>query len=134
MTCPSMQGRQCCSIQWGAWAGVGMAAADATILRTLTRQGYGALLPASGLSALHTVLRAGSILLDGNVMISSFNWPIFLKGTHFQLVLHSLLVWCTQNAEYIVCAQATAFCSSVCKAKIKGRHVLVKFTNAVACH
>lgn len=44
------------SIQWGAWAGTGMAAHDHAILARLHRVGLGAIRPADGLAALHTAL------------------------------------------------------------------------------
>lgn len=44
------------SIQWGAWAGAGMAAHDKAILARLHRVGLGAIRPADGLAALHTAL------------------------------------------------------------------------------
>ena len=77
-----LQGSQCCSLQWGPWAEVGMAASDPTILKTLARQGYGAVTPVAGLSALQSLMSASSVSLNSSVMISLFNWPVFLRGTH----------------------------------------------------
>jgi hypothetical protein len=72
-----LQGGRCVSLQWGAWAGAGMAAADASLLSKLSRQGYGAIQPASGLSALRAAVAAIGV---SNVVVSSFVWPTFLKG------------------------------------------------------
>ena len=44
------------SIQWGAWAGVGMAHGNAAVLTRVERSGMGLVLPAKGLEALLTVL------------------------------------------------------------------------------
>ena len=57
-----------------------MAATQPGILRTLRRQGYEAIMPVPGLTALHRVLLTGVALPSSNLMISSFSWPVFLKG------------------------------------------------------
>lgn len=54
-----------------------MAAENPAVLRTLHRQGYGALHPAAGLSALHKALTTA---LHSNLLVSLFEWPVFLKG------------------------------------------------------
>jgi hypothetical protein len=47
------------SVQWGAWAGAGMASGDAGTLQRLERMGLGALSPVHGLGALQSVLSDG---------------------------------------------------------------------------
>lgn len=90
-----MQGRSSFSIQWGAWAGIGMAANPA-LLRTLSWRGYGALQPKEGLAVLTIALttlpstnwaRNSSPLL----MASIFDWSTFLRskaflGSHFRVI------------------------------------------------
>lgn len=44
------------SIQWGAWAGVGMAHGNAAVLTRVERSGMGLVLPTKGLEALLAVL------------------------------------------------------------------------------
>ena len=44
------------SIQWGAWAGVGLAAQRSTVLARIERSGMGVLKPAHGLSLLQALL------------------------------------------------------------------------------
>ena len=45
------------SLQWGAWAGSGMAAQDGPLLARLARLGMGALDPTQGLTALQAAMR-----------------------------------------------------------------------------
>ena len=47
-----VQGLPVTSMQWGAWAGAGMAAADATLSAKLQRAGLKLVTPLKGLSAL----------------------------------------------------------------------------------
>jgi hypothetical protein len=44
------------SVQWGAWAAVGMAAASAAALARIQRSGMGVIQPAAGLQALRRLL------------------------------------------------------------------------------
>eukprot|EP00884_Botryococcus_braunii_P010934 jgi/Botrbrau1/19842/Bobra.0124s0078.1 len=79
----SHQGTSSVSIQWGAWAGVGMAA-DPALLRTLGWRGYGALQPHEGLAVLTMALvslpTASLACTSAPVLMASvFDWPIFLK-------------------------------------------------------
>ena len=46
------------SLQWGAWAGSGMAAQEGPLLARLARLGMGAVDPAQGLTALQAALSA----------------------------------------------------------------------------
>ena len=71
------------SIQWGAWADVGMAATNPSLLSRLWRQGYGAVAPAAGLFLLQGILgqlcrplRVGSAIITA----SPFQWATFLSG------------------------------------------------------
>lgn len=45
------------ALQWGAWGGAGMAAADAALAARLARAGMGMLPPPQGLQALAAALR-----------------------------------------------------------------------------
>lgn len=64
-----MSGR---SIQWGAWAGSGMAAGDQAVLRAVERQGMGLVQPAQGLLALSSLFTTQS--LPAVVAAVPFNW------------------------------------------------------------
>lgn len=44
------------SIQWGAWAGVGLAAQRTAVLARIERSGMGVLQPAQGLTLLQSLL------------------------------------------------------------------------------
>lgn len=57
-----------------------MAAADASLLSKLGRQGYGAIEPASGLGALRSAVAIQAAIGVSNVVVSPFVWPTFLKG------------------------------------------------------
>ena len=71
------------SVQFGAWKGVGMAAATSGKLEAM---GLGALTAASALSALHGLLRsagaplAASAGLLAQMAMIPFDWPAFLQG------------------------------------------------------
>ena len=45
------------SLQWGAWAGSGMAAQEGPLLSRLARLGMGAIDPAQGLTALQAAMQ-----------------------------------------------------------------------------
>lgn len=49
-------GHVCSSVQWGAWGGVGMVATSAAVLSRMARAGIGTVQPATGLTALSSVL------------------------------------------------------------------------------
>ena len=81
------------SVQWGAWAGAGMASGDGGgTLQRLERMGLGALSPQHGLGALQSVLsdglRAGCGLAGRAqpvVVASPFAWPRFLDSARREL-------------------------------------------------
>lgn len=90
-----VQGVPVTAVQWGVWAGAGMAASEGGLVARLARRGYTALPPEVGLAALSTALEA--ILAAGGTRVScgirgavgmsaSFDWPKFLAGGHH---LHS---------------------------------------------
>lgn len=54
-------GLSACSIQWGAWGGVGMVAHNATVLQRMHRAGIEVVKPSSGLRVLAKVLFGSSI-------------------------------------------------------------------------
>ena len=72
------QGRGSTSLQWGAWAGAGMATVQPQLLARLQRQGYGAVLPEEGLSTLQLVLSGGAGAAA--LMAAPFDWRRFLSG------------------------------------------------------
>lgn len=76
------QGQPCTSIQWGAWAGAGLAAEAPGLLARLARQGHGALAPATGLRVLAAVLGAARSRAPAQLVASVFNWSMFLEGKH----------------------------------------------------
>jgi hypothetical protein len=71
------------SVQWGAWAGAGMASRG--VMERLKRLGQGILEPAAGLSALAAALRgadvgeplrsAGTAVLT----VNPFDWPTYAR-------------------------------------------------------
>ena len=66
------QGGSSTSIQWGAWAGSGMASQDRATLRTVERMGMVLIEPDQGLAALHAVFTNS---LPAPVMSAiPFNW------------------------------------------------------------
>ena len=73
-----VQGCSSTAVQWGAWAAVGMAAADQVLLQRLVKQGYGALSPLQGLAVLASAVSARTPLPV--VAASPFNFSTFLAG------------------------------------------------------
>ncbi|CAL8465605.1 g5141 [Coccomyxa elongata] len=67
------------SLQWGAWSGVGMAAASSALLGRLQRQGYGAVAPAQGLGVLSQLL-SQQVTSPAAVTVNPFDWSLFLTG------------------------------------------------------
>ena len=63
------------AIQWGAWAGGGMAMQDASTVRRLERNGFGLIQPLGGMSALESLL--GGSLVHSVAAVSSIRWPTF---------------------------------------------------------
>ena len=51
-----MQGHLSSSLQWGAWAGVGMAAHDLLLAKRLARVGMGSVFPKQGLAVLQDAI------------------------------------------------------------------------------
>jgi hypothetical protein len=49
-----------CSIQWGAWSGVGMAAQSSATLARISRSGMGMIAPVQGLRAMEAILTSSS--------------------------------------------------------------------------
>ena len=78
--CICAQGQPCTSIQWGAWADIGLAAGALGLLARLARQGHGALHPTEGLAVLGALLSSMPGQLPCEVAASVFEWRTFLKG------------------------------------------------------
>ena len=74
------EGSAAVAVQWGAWAGGGMAARDSGTVRRLARMGLGALEPEVGLAALEGVLatQCKTDLAASQVAISMMNWEAFV--------------------------------------------------------
>lgn len=67
-------GKPSVSINWGAWAGAGMAV-DRGLISRARESGFGVLEPGAGFQALEVALMAGR----SQVMISPVDWPTFLR-------------------------------------------------------
>jgi NADPH:quinone reductase-like Zn-dependent oxidoreductase/3-oxoacyl-(acyl-carrier-protein) synthase len=70
------------SVQWGAWAGAGMAATDASTAARVARSGMALLQPAQGLAALSDALcmLANSSISRSAVAAVPFRWGAFFKS------------------------------------------------------
>jgi hypothetical protein len=72
------------SVQWGAWAGGGMAAADAQTAARVERMGMSLISPAAGLAALEAALSSitatpsAAPQAAATVAAIPFNWPTFM--------------------------------------------------------
>ena len=69
--------RAASSVQWGAWASVGMAAKSPAVLARIRRSGMGAIEPAAGLAALHAILSKTST--SAAVIANPFEWSRLLE-------------------------------------------------------
>jgi len=67
-------GKPTVSVNWGAWAGAGMAV-DRGLISRAQDLGYGVLEPGAGFQALEAVLTTG----QPQVMVSPIDWSTFLK-------------------------------------------------------
>ena len=67
------------TVQWGAWASVGMAAQSAAVLARIERSGMGVIKPAAGLQLLHALL-SSSVQTAPQVLANPFAWPALLGG------------------------------------------------------
>ena len=65
------------SVQWGAWAGGGMAVRDPSTARRLERNGLGLLEPEAGMAALAGVLAANSRHGSQLLAVSTIKWKDF---------------------------------------------------------
>lgn len=75
------QGRPISSMQWGAWAGAGMAGQAHALASHLALRGIGLLLPQEGLTALRNMLQ-GHRLYPGAFLVALAPCPCRNKGTH----------------------------------------------------
>ncbi|GAX72978.1 hypothetical protein CEUSTIGMA_g431.t1, partial [Chlamydomonas eustigma] len=76
----SSSGMPVTSIQWGAWAGGGMAAADAQTAARVERMGMKLVQPRLGLAALQGVLTSSGLgTSPSNISAVPFMWPQFIS-------------------------------------------------------
>ena len=68
------------SIQWGAWASVGMAHGNAAVLARVERSGMGVVVPTRGLAALQSVLAGSASAQLVQAIASPFRFERLLHG------------------------------------------------------
>ena len=61
------------SLQWGAWAGSGMAAQEGALLSRLARLGMGAIQPIQGLQTLQHCIQGTKLLYIASVDVQSLH-------------------------------------------------------------
>lgn len=77
----SRAGSPVASLQWGAWAGAGMAARDAATAARVQRTGMELLVPDQALAALGGLIgRAYASFMPSNLAAVPFQWPAFLRS------------------------------------------------------
>lgn len=67
------------SVQWGAWASVGMAAKSPAVLARIRRSGMGAIAPAAGLAVLQAILFRTPSTSAAAVIANPFDWTRLLN-------------------------------------------------------
>ena len=72
------QGAPAVSIDWGAWAGGGMAAQDPATVKRISRMGLGMVTPDLGTASLGLCL--ASLALPAQVAVTPVNWKRFLEA------------------------------------------------------
>ena len=68
------------SVQWGAWAEVGMAHGNAAVLTRVEKSGLGVVYPGAGLKALENVLLGSTAGRLVQTIASPFDFSLLLKG------------------------------------------------------
>ena len=74
-----LQGYASCSVQWGAWAGSGMAAKDASTRMRVERTGLGLVESEAGLAALQGLLLQATSSTPALAAAVPIRWPKFLQ-------------------------------------------------------
>lgn len=67
------------SVQWGAWASIGMAAQNPSVLARIGRSGMGLIAPASGIITLYAVLKLAD-KFPAQIIANPFEWTKLLQG------------------------------------------------------
>ena len=68
------------SVQWGAWAAIGMVAENAAVQRAMLRSGIGMVQPLQGLATLKHVLLSGSASASPSQLAAiPFHWERFMQ-------------------------------------------------------
>lgn len=67
------------SLQWGAWAGIGMVADNAAVHRAMQRSGVGMLQPWQGLTAIQQLVTAGAVGGCPALAVIAFDWQRFMQ-------------------------------------------------------
>ncbi len=94
------------SIQWGGWAGGGMAGADAGTAARLARMGMPLITPSQGLAALASVLSSHSMQASSSCMAAvPVVWPTFLSRLEMK---HQAVF-----SEFVAASQPTAAVSDL---------------------
>ena len=75
-------GRPVTAVQWGPWAGAGMAASTPAVTNRLQRLGLGMLTAQEGLTALHSVLVGGGSGSGPVTAAVAARWPTLARGLH----------------------------------------------------
>jgi len=108
------------SIQWGAWAGSGMAAGDQAVLHAVERQGMGLVQPTQGLLALSSLFATQS--LPAVLAAVPFNWNKLAQQKQRTGKAPSLLAATIPViAPHILASQAAAFTAPLASALGSGQ-------------
>ncbi|KAL4457259.1 hypothetical protein ABPG75_012124 [Micractinium tetrahymenae] len=74
-----LQGLAGSSVQWGAWAGIGMVADNAAVHRAMQRSGVGMLQPPQGLAAMQQLVTAAAAASAAALAVIPFDWRRFMQ-------------------------------------------------------
>ena len=117
------------SCQWGAWAGAGMAAQDASTAARVARSGMELLQPQQGLAALSDVLAMLGNAEQPTAALAAvpFRWPTFLKGSQASQQLFAEFKEQVDSQQQLVIDRAAADVAT----RVARRHLLAPFGAAV---
>lgn len=77
---PPPAGLALASVQWGAWAAIGMVAGSAAVHRAMDRMGVAMLQPTQGLAAMQALLGAPAAATPAQLAAIPFTWRRFLRA------------------------------------------------------
>lgn len=100
------------SVQWGAWAQVGMAHGNTAVLTRVEKSGLGVVNPNEGLAALGAVLRESPSGRLVDTLVSPLNFSVLLKGLEEVPAIFDAVLDDSEGQESLNTSRSTSVSSS----------------------